>query len=62
MELFSGVVPTEEQLVILRSFYDNDFDGTQLPCPITVDGFPVIGYKTTGALSIGTELILFTSG
>lgn len=62
MELFTGVVPTEEQLVILRSFYDNDFDGTQLPCPITVNGFPVIGYNITGSLGWGASLILFTSG
>ena len=62
MELFSGIVPTEEQLVILRSFYDDDFDGTQLPCPITVNGFPVIGYNITGSLMIGAELLLYTSG
>lgn len=62
MELFSGVVPTEEQLVILRSFYSNDFDGTQLPCPITINGFPVIGYNITGSLGWGASLIFFTSG
>jgi hypothetical protein len=62
MELFTGVIPTEEQLVILRSFYDDDFDGTQLPCPITVNGFPVIGYNTTGSLGWSAKLLLYTSG
>lgn len=62
MELFTGVVPTEEQLVILRSFYDDDFDGTQLPCPITVNGFPVIGYNTTGSVGWKATLLLYTSG
>lgn len=62
MELFTGVIPTEEQLVILRSFYDDDFDGTQLPCPITVNGFPVIGYNTTGSLGWRAKLLLYTSG
>lgn len=62
MELFTGVVPTEEQLVILRSFYDDDFDGSSLPCPITINGFSVLGYNTTGSLGTGAELILFTSG
>jgi hypothetical protein len=62
MELFTGVIPTEEQLVILRSFYDDDFDGTQLPCPITVNGFPVIGYNTTGSLGWKAKLLLYTSG
>ena len=61
MELFTGVVPTEEQLVILRSFYDSDFDGS-LPCPITINGFSVLGYNTTGSLGTEAELILFTSG
>lgn len=61
MELFTGVVPTEEQLVILRSFYDDNFDGS-LPCPITINGFPVLGYNTTGSLGTEAELILFTSG
>ena len=62
MELFTGVVPTEEQLVILRSFYDSDFDGSSLPCPITINGFSVLGYKTTGSLGTEAELIFFTSG
>ena len=61
MELFTGVVPTEEQLVILRSFYDDNFDGS-LPCPITINGFSVLGYKTTGSLGTEAELIFFTSG
>ena len=61
MELFTGTVPTEEQLVILRSFYDSDFDGS-LPCPITINGFSVLGYNTTGSLGTEAELILFTSG
>lgn len=61
MKLFTGVVPTEEQLVILRSFYDSDFDGS-LPCPITINGFPVLGYNTTGSLGTEAELIFFTSG
>ena len=62
MELFTGVVPTEEQLVILRSFYDDDFDGSSLPCPITINGFSVLGYNTTGSLGTEAELIFFTSG
>lgn len=61
MKLFTGVVPTEEQLVILRSFYDDDFDGS-LPCPITINGFSVLGYNTTGSLGTEAELIFFTSG
>ena len=62
MELFTGVVPTEEQLVILRSFYDDDFDGSSLPCPITINGFSVLGYNKTGSLGTEAELIFFTSG
>ena len=62
MELFTGVVPTEEQLVILRSFYDDNFDVSSLPCPITINGFSVLGYNITGSLGTGADLIFFTSG
>ena len=62
IELFTGVVPTAEQHAIFKSFYNDDFDTSQLQYDIKINGFPIIGYSITGTPSWGGDLIFFTSG
>lgn len=57
MELSKGVVPTEEQAELLRSIYTTG----KLPCLITIDGFPVVGFYSTGSLNFGAYLDLFAA-
>lgn len=57
MELSKGVAPTEEQAELLRSIYTTG----KLPCLITIDGFPVVGFYSTGSLSFGAYLDLFAA-
>lgn len=58
IELFSGATPTDEQANKLRTLFEDNVKFFN----ITIDGFQVLGYTTSGSLSSGASIIFFTSG